>query len=377
MKLVIAQPYLNLMGGMERVVLKIAQHYGAKIYTMEYSPESTFQGFKDVDIEIIGKDVPLQNRLPYRASQGLRYGYNFYNLKVKEDYDVINSHTSPSEWIRHDNKRVLWYCHTPPREVYDLYAERMKNRSAAQKLLYASFATAYRMISGGIVKDIEEIATNSVNTHNRIKEYFHRESHVIHPGVEYKEFSTKGDERFFLCPSRIVANKRQDYAISAFLRFSKRSGGRYKLVIAGTLSEDKEHKEYYRKLLAMKTKDIIFKPNVSDKELRDLYARCTAGVFTSINEDFGIAPLEAMSSYKPVIVVNEGGYRETVMDSKTGFLVNSVDQMAESMLYVAEHPKVSEAMGRAGRKRVEKYFSWESFFSKFDPLVRSVAGSEG
>jgi glycosyltransferase involved in cell wall biosynthesis len=376
MKLVIAQPYITLKGGMERVVLKIAQHYDAKIYTMEYNPETTFPEFMDIDIEIIGKAVPLADRLPYRASQGLRYGYNFYNLKIHEDYDVINSHTSPSEWIRHENKRVLWYCHTPPREVYDLYAERMKNRSYGQKFIYASFTSAYKFITKGIIKEVEEIATNSVNTQNRIKEYFDRESTVINPGIDCKDFANKGNGKFFLCSSRIVSNKRQNYVINAFLKFKKKTKLRYRLIIAGTLSKDKEHQDYYSKLLTMKDKDLVFKINIDDKELKELYAACTAVVLASINEDFGIVPLEGMASSKPVIAVNEGGYRETIVDSKTGFLVNSVDEMAEKMLTIVEHPKTAEAMGKAGKKRVEKYFSWNMFFKKFDALAKKVADSK-
>ena len=114
MKILLLQPYLNQRGGGERVILKIAQHYNASIYLLEYSPENTFKEFKDLDIKIVGKKLPFSNLLPYRASQGLRYGYNFYNLKIKEEYDVLNPHISPSEWIRNKNERVLWYCHTPP-----------------------------------------------------------------------------------------------------------------------------------------------------------------------------------------------------------------------------------------------------------------------
>jgi len=54
-KLIITQPNLTLKGGAERVVLKIAEHYNAKIYTCEYSPDKTFSRFKDIDIKVIGK----------------------------------------------------------------------------------------------------------------------------------------------------------------------------------------------------------------------------------------------------------------------------------------------------------------------------------
>jgi hypothetical protein len=177
MRLLITQPYLILKGGAERVVLKIAQHYDAKIFTLEYDKEKTFDEFKDLDVESIGKRIPFSSVLPYRASQGMRAGYAFYNLKLSEDFDLINAHTSPSEWARHRNAPMLWYCHTPMREVYDLYELRMKNRSYREKLLYVAFTRAYKLIAKNVINRIEAIATNSNNTNARIKTYFGRTIH--------------------------------------------------------------------------------------------------------------------------------------------------------------------------------------------------------
>ena len=372
MKVLIAQPYLTLKGGAERVILKIAERYKAKIYTTEFDPKGTFPEFKNFDVEIIKKHIPLASILPYRASQGLRYGYTFYNTLIKEDYDVINAHISPSEWIRHKNERVLWYCHTPPREVYDLYAERMKNRSPTEKFIYATFTRSYKFIAEGIVKEIEEIATNSRNTASRIMQYFNREATIINPAIDYNDFRNEGDNKYFLYPSRIIPNKRQDYVINAFKLFEKRKKG-YKLIIAGALSKDKEHINYFEKLKKIASEGVEFKINISDSELKSLYANATAILFAAINEDFGYIPLEAGASYKPIISVNEGGPRETVLNNKTGFLVNSTEEMAEKMLFLAEHPKIAEEMGKAARKRIEEKYSWESFFKSFDKLVRKVA----
>ncbi len=60
MKLVITQANLTLKGGAERVLLKIAQHYDAKIYTAEYDPAKTFEGFEDADVEAIGRQGLLK-----------------------------------------------------------------------------------------------------------------------------------------------------------------------------------------------------------------------------------------------------------------------------------------------------------------------------
>ena len=79
-----------------------------------------------------------------------------------------------------------------------------------------------------------------------------------------------------------------------------------------------------------------------------------------------------MASSKPVISVNEGGPTETILEGKTGFLVNSPEEMAERMAYLAEHPSDAEAIGKKGRRRVEENYSWKSFFKKFDKALEST-----
>jgi alpha-1,3/alpha-1,6-mannosyltransferase len=145
-------------------------------------------------------------------------------------------------------------------------------------------------------------------------------------------------------------------------------------VIAGSVSKRyADFEKYYEKLRAMRVKNVVFRKNPSDEELVKLYSGSTAVLFSAINEDFGIAPLEGMASSKPVISVNEGGPKETILDGKTGFLVNSVDEMAKKMQFIAEHQAIAESMGKAGRSRVIAEYSWNSFFKKFDPLVRKVS----
>ena len=372
----ITQPYLNLKGGAERVLLKIAQHYDAKIYTIEYNKKETFEEFKDLDIEVVTKKIPFADSLPYRASQGMRAGYTFYNLKIKEDYDLINAHTSPSEWIRHKNPRVLWYCHTPIREVYDLYKFRMQNRAFKEKALYFTFANSYKLIASGIIKDVEAIATNSANTNERIKTYFARDATIISPAIDPKDFKNTGDDKYFYYNSRFYLNKRQDYVILAFLKFLKKTKlTNYKLVLTGSLSDDSEHLAYFEKLKKMAPKNVVFKLHTSDAEVRKLYANSTAVLFAAINEDFGIVPIEAMASEKVLISVNEGGPRETVVNGKTGFLVESPEEMAERMKFVVEHKALAEKMGKEARKRVEEKYTWPAFFKKFDKMAKEVSKS--
>jgi glycosyltransferase involved in cell wall biosynthesis len=375
MKLLIAQHNINERGGAEKVILKIAQKYDATIYTLGYDPKGTFEEFKDLDIQIFKEHGNVSRILPKRVANALHYGYSFYNLKMAEDYDVINPHMSPSEWIRNKNPRVLWYCHTPPRELYDPTVANLRKKSLKEIILYKSFKRVYSGVEKRLVKEIEEIATNSNTTKERINRAFHRDSTVINPGIDYKKFKNEDDEKYFIYPSRIAEQKRQEYAIEAFSILNRMNKFKdYKLILTGSMSERySDFSAYYEKLKAMKQRNVIFKPNPTDRELISMYSKATAVLFTAINEDYGIVPLEGMASYKPVISVNEGGPRETIVDGKTGFLINNPSEMADKMKLVAEDRALSKEIGRNGRKRVEKHYSWNNFFKKFDKLAREAA----
>ena len=368
MKMLLFNNALNERGGAERVMLKIAQHYRAPIYVNRYDSAGTFPEFKEVDVRLIGRQAQGG-----KAAAAIRYGTSFYNMKVHEDYDVINAHMSPSEWIRNRNPRVLWYCHTPPRIVYDDSVAKIKRRSIGARIAYATLSFAYKRVEKRVVRRLEGIAANSANTQERIRSYLNAESEVINPCIDPGEFKDAGDDRFFLYPSRIAEEKRQDYAIRAFRRFAEAKKG-YKLIVAGSLSSrHEEFRRYYDKIKSSAGRDVKFITNPEDHKLKELYSRCTAVLYPPINEDFGIVPLEAMASKKPVIAVNEGGPRETIMDGKTGFLVNSEQEMAERMLYVARNESNAAAMGLAGRRHVKKYYTWDIFFKKLDALAAKVS----
>ncbi|MGC8478557.1 MAG: glycosyltransferase [Candidatus Micrarchaeia archaeon] len=377
MKLVITQANLTLKGGAERVVLKIAKRYDAKIYTAEYDREQTFEEFKDLDIEVISSKS-LLSLLPYnRLSQGMNYGMAFYLKKMSENYDVINAHVSPSHWIRNKNERVLWYCHTPLREVYDLYRYRLSIKKRVEKPAYIIGSIAVRNIDKKVVKKIEGILANSNNTKLRIERYLGRnDAKVVNPGIDVEGYENKGTERFFFYPSRFSPNKRQEYVIKAFEILKKRYGKLgYKLVLAGAVSRDKFYYSYYEyiKKLASEVQDIEVLENAKDEEVRSLMSRATAILYAPIDEDFGLVPLEAMASMKPIIAVGQGGPKETVVNGKTGYLVRNEEEMAEMMNFVIEHPKIAEQLGKEGRERVELRYSWKEFFEKFDKEARKVA----
>ena len=70
-----------------------------------------------------------------------------------------------------------------------------------------------------------------------------------------------------------------------------------------------------------KPPNVEFLGAVDDKTLKNLYTTCKGLITTAYDEDLGLTPIEAMASGKAVLATNEGGYRETVLDGKTGWLL--------------------------------------------------------
>jgi glycosyltransferase involved in cell wall biosynthesis len=161
---------------------------------------------------------------------------------------------------------------------------------------------------------------NSENVRQRILRIYGRTSDLIYPPVNTSAFSVSGsDDGYFLIVSALVPYKYVDLAVEAFGRT------RQKLIVVG----DGPELPGLKKRAAA---NVEFAGHVTDEVLREYYARCRAVVFPG-EEDFGIVPVEAMASGKPVIAFARGGALETVRESpelKTGILFQ--EQTVEALV---------------------------------------------
>lgn len=376
MKIAIVQPFLNQTGGVERIILKMAQKYNATIYVVDYDPSKTFPEFQSIDVRKIPvpKWVNLFKFLPYKAFLGLRYGVAFYFYKFKEKYDYIIANYSPSEWLSIRNKNVIWYCHSPLRDAYDLYDYRKENKINLDKFYFKFLVRIFRHVDKKAVGKIKIIVSNSENVKARIKKYFNSDSQVIYPSVDFEKYKNEGDGKYFLCVSKIVPKKRQEYVIQAFESFHRLydKDGEYRLILAGETTEDPDAMAYLSEVkeLAERNPFIKIVENPKDDELIELYSKCSAFLFAGLNEDFGISPLEAMASEKPVISVNEGGPKEYIVSGQNGFLASTPDKFVEYMGMVKNRNSYMESIGKKGRETIIKSFSWDLFFTKFENILK-------
>jgi glycosyltransferase involved in cell wall biosynthesis len=219
-------------------------------------------------------------------------------------YDlVISSESGPAKGvITRSTSCHICYCHTPMRYLWDMYPEyrAMAPFGAIGRLYYSLAAHYVRQWDYASAARVDYFVANSKNSANRIRKFYGRESETIHPPVDVNSFSISNRiDDFYLIVSRLVRYKRIDLAIEACNLLNRR------LVIIG----DAEERSALRSIAGP---TISFLGSQRDEVIQDYLARCRAFLFPG-EEDFGIAPIEAQASGRPVIAYGRGGALETVI----------------------------------------------------------------
>jgi glycosyltransferase involved in cell wall biosynthesis len=124
-----------------------------------------------------------------------------------------------------------------------------------------------------------------------------------------------------------------------------------------------------QKLAEEEIENIVYEGMVSQDRLEWLVGNCIAGVYIPVDEDAGMTPVEFMSAGKPVIGVADGGLKETIVERKTGVLLNKEVDLEELQRGVREMtPQKAAEMREACEQRAEK-FSSQAFFEQLDEVV--------
>jgi len=357
------------MGGAEKWVLRVAQHYDAKIYCTAYEPEQTFPEFKSLKVSVLKNPIaPMLFFLPKKIRENIAFTLSFALFKKDKGTCAILCCTSPAEFTSLRNRPVIWYSQSPSRLAYDTYDEKVSRLSTVERMIYAATISVFRAINRVVVRKLSKIFANSKNVRERIRKYLGLDSEVLYQGISAQEFGFSGYSPFFFYPSRITPAKRFEFAIAAFLLARKKQPTKkYGFVLAGFLNrsskEDLEYLGSLRKRLGGAGKIII---NPDAKKLKELYATCFCTLYSPKSEDFGLIPLESAASRKTCIGVNEGGIMETIINGETGFLVNTPGEMAERMGLLMQQPKLAVKMGGRAHMLCKERFSWKKFFSRID-----------
>src|SRR6059058_2383426 len=323
MKVALVHDYLNQMGGAERVVLAFHEIFpDAPIYTSIYDPQRVDPAFQKMDIRTtFMQKLPLVTK--YHQPYLPFYPFAMESLDLR-NYDLVLSSSSAfgKGVITRPETLHICYCHTPMRWCwnYDEYVEREHLGKMARRVL-PFLITALRAWDQTSAMRVDHFIANSPVVAERIQKYYRRDAVVIPPPVEAGRFTFDPAiqvEDYFLIVSRLIPYKRIDLAIEACNELQ------LPLVIIGG-GRDLE------RLKKMAGPTIRFLGRLSDEEVHYYYAHCRAFLFPG-EEDFGITPLEAQASGRPVIAYAAGGALASVIDNVTGTFFHK--QTVESLMEV-------------------------------------------
>ena len=308
MKIAIFHDYFGAIGGGERLVIAMAKILNADIITTDTDAVARLD--PTVRVISLGKTIsfpPLK-----QISATLR----FYFSDFSRQYDFFIFSGNWAHFAAHRHHPNLWYCNTPTRAFYDQYPGVIDKQSFLKRQIARVWIILHRFFDQRSVRNIDSIAANSENIRNRVKKYYNRDSTVIYPGIDTSRFHCSEYGDFWLSVNRLYPEKRIELQIDVFRKLPDQ-----KLVIAGGFSKGDHASAYVNTIMQDLPPNVTILGEVGEEELVDLYSRCRGLLCTAVEEDFGLTPLEAMASGKPVVAVNEGGFRETVTP-QTGILVS-------------------------------------------------------
>lgn len=302
MKVALVHDYLVNLGGAERTAASMLEAFpGAPLFTSVHVPEVRLAGLNGTEIHTsFLQHFPFMRR--HFRTYFLLYPWAIERFDLRA-FDVILSSSSAYAKFAIPGERTchICYCYTPMRFAWDPegYLAREEIGAFTRRFL-RPLLEQLRRKDARTAERVHHFIAISESIRRRIRDCYGRDATVIWPPVETGRFrlaERPGD--YYLVVSRLVAYKRIDVVIEAFNRLGRR------LLVVG----DGPHATALKRGARS---NIEFCGAAPEDQLPGLYAACRALVVAA-EEDFGIAPVEAMACGKPVIAYGAGGALETVV----------------------------------------------------------------
>jgi glycosyltransferase involved in cell wall biosynthesis len=308
MRVAIIHYWLVGMRGGEKVVEALCAMYPqADIFTHVYVPEKVSDRIRQH--RVTGTFI---NRLP-RAARGYKTYLPLMPLALEQldlsGYDlVISSESGPAKGVIAPADAIhVCYCHSPMRYIWNMYHDYRNSAGRLTRLMMPPLSHYLRMWDVTSASRVDSFVANSATVAKRIHRSYGADATVIHPPVDTASFNVAPSSEigdFYLMAGELVSYKRPDLAVRAFNELG------LKLIVIG----GGEMLEDIRRIAGPTVTVMGSQPF---EILKRHYARCQALIFPG-EEDFGMVPVEAMASGRPVIAFERGGATETVVAGETG-----------------------------------------------------------
>jgi glycosyltransferase involved in cell wall biosynthesis len=306
MKIAIVHDNLGCKGGAEQVALSFHHAFpDAPIFTLSYDAKSTYEEFKDCNVKTtwLGKLV--------KSEKNIKRLYFPFGIMAMQQLDVsgydivLESTTHCAKYIKTSpGALIITYCHNPFRMVFSSESyEKVLKAGKLKKMVYKWVLSSLRKMDISFANKTQWFITNSKEVLPRIKAAYQpkNEIAIINPSVKCGNFYQSDlSGEYYLVVSRIESYKKVDMVIDAFNDMPDKM-----LVIVGKGTLESEVKK-------TAGPNVKFLSGLDKEELAKMYANCKAFIFPQL-EDYGITPLEANASGRPVVAYGKGGVLETMI----------------------------------------------------------------
>ncbi|MFA5930560.1 MAG: glycosyltransferase family 4 protein [Candidatus Micrarchaeia archaeon] len=395
----------RLIGGLGTYAAEITKQYAAMghkltVFTMNSDGKLRTREKMGKNISVYRpKSIRMKSLVPLMIDEEIRrwgdggvdffgdvFSYNFLSADIfcktlkPEDYDIAVCH----DWLSSmagitvkDNTNLPLALHMHSTEY---------GRSAGKGSPFIKNLE----YSTGQKADLVFTVSYSMEEELRSLSFPEKKVRVVWNGVDEKKYSirnfkpealleyrrklgVKDDEKMVLFTGRLTFVKGVDTLVRAMPAVLA-NVPKAKLVVLGRGEMSGEIRAMVSQL-GIASKVVLVDRWVDEDERLLLYASCDLVCAPSRYEPFGIVPLEGMGMAKPV-VVGVGGLRETVLDGATGLYCdpNSPESIAGQLTAILSDDSLARRMGAAGRRRVEKVYTWKKIakdtISLYDTIVK-------
>jgi len=310
-------------------------------------------------------------------------------------YDIIIGANQPGPWFGWLIKRLtgvpyIIYLAQPTRILYPRLVDKKTGIWIRQKVrifpfLVRMFKPFIRWIDTLSIQNAGRVLVNGEYMAGVISRVYHIPCVNCPAGAYVQKYLTQErwqgklkangweiKKPYILVSNRHFPQKKFEYVIRALPEIAK-AVENITVVITGNMTI------YTKKLIELASKlgvrdRIIFTGYVKEMYLNDLYANAVVYAYTAPEEDFGMGVIESMAAGVPVVAWDKGGPSKTIINQKTGLLVNpySTKEFSRALLEMIGNPKANERMGKAARERVKKYFSYKQHLDRLEKELLDV-----
>jgi glycosyltransferase involved in cell wall biosynthesis len=392
--------YHNLpSGGGKRALYemtrRLAQRHVLDVYTLS-SAEHRFCDLRphcDRHVVFPFAPLPLARRPLGRLDQGIRaldlLRLRALGSKVAAQIDAAGYEVAFVHHCRFGQAPSLlpflatpsvYYCQEPPRCLFEPRIHRPYHElSTVQRLgnLFDPLPLLYRYVLGRLdresVRAAGLILVNSAYSRESLYRAYGTFARVNYLGVDHERFrpSQAQREEYVLSVGALVPWKGFDFLIRSLARLDARQ--RPPLVIVSNHTDAREL-DYLQQLALETGVKVRFLSQVTDDELVHLYGQARLTLYAPVMEPFGFVPLESMACGTPVAGVREAGVRETILERRTGLLVERDPGLfARATADLLADDRRLDDYGATAVSHVKSAWTWQRSLSQLEAtLVRAT-----